>query len=284
MTHLLTPEEALRLVPDWNASEASIEALAGGLTNRTFHVRYRGRQFVLRLNSIYSETFAFDRALERQIMQHAHAAGLAPKVIFAADEAGVLLREHVTGQAWTSSDMHSDANLERLADLLRAVHALPLSGQPMDITGAASTYAANLEQYSDLRPFARRCVQIVAAAPDSDSVICSHNDIVAGNVIEGEQLALIDWEYACDNNAMYDLASAIGYHDLDRRAADTLRQAYTGSNAAIWQEHLDEELRVFDAIQWLWLANRQVIAPKQAQSTRLQLLKKRVLQGVAFRG
>ena len=87
---------------------------------------------------------------------------------------------------------------------------------------------------------------------------------------------MIDWEFACDNDPMFDLASAIGYHNLDADCAGTLLDAYTGGADGEAKERLDEQVRVYDAIQWLWLATRHLVYPSREQARRLEELQQRV--------
>ena len=95
-------------------------------------------------------------------------------------------------------------------------------------------------------------------------------------MIDDGGLKLIDWEYACDNDPLFDLAVTIGFHDLDRGRRDILLNAYAGSGAAEYQEQLDEQIRAYDATQWLWFAARQLVAPGRAQARRLEELQQRI--------
>ncbi|MDH4073810.1 MAG: hypothetical protein OEV41_11985, partial [Gammaproteobacteria bacterium] len=80
----------------------------------------------------------------------------------------------------------------------------------------------------------------------------------------------------CNHNPYFDLASAIGFHNLDRRRAAVLLDAYAGGVDGITQEKLDVQVRIFDAIQWLWLAARHLVRPKRWQAQRLEELQQRI--------
>ena len=100
--------------------------------------------------------------------------------------------------------------------------------------------------------------------------------MVAANIIGDPALKLLDWEYACDNDPMFDLASLVGFHNLDDDRQSDLLNAYAGGNDFALKEQLDVQVRLYDAIQWLWLANRQVITRTSAQATRLKELQQRI--------
>lgn len=268
--------EALEMVPGWDADLADVQELKGGLTNRTYHVRIEGTECVLRLDSEQSRLFQFDRKCELKILEAAGEAGLAPGVIYSNPDAGVLVTEYLPGRVWDESDLGTRDGLETLAALLRSVHALPACGQRVDTSAAARTYESFLEQRQGLHSFALRCVEIIDANPVRVDAVCCHNDIVAANVIESETHKLIDWEFACDNDPMFDLASAIGYHNLDMDCAGALLDAYTGGADGEARAQLDEQVRVYDAIQWLWLATRHLVYPSREQSRRLEELQQRI--------
>ena len=272
----MSPPDALAKIPGWEENNAEWRELKGGLTNRSYRIERGDEIFVLRLNAAHTNAFNLDRVSEISILRKAAAAGLAPELIYADTESGILLSRYVPGNAWDATDLDDDRKLELLADLLRRVHALPVSGELFDANRVAKRYAKNVRPHYGLHAFAIRCEEIVANMPASDTVRCCHNDIVAGNIIGNSSLKLLDWEYACDNNPMFDLASLIGFHNLKDDRQLTLLNAYVGGEDPGMKERLDAEIRLYDAIQWLWLANRHMITRTSAQATRLEQLQQRI--------
>ncbi|MFQ6005114.1 MAG: phosphotransferase [Woeseia sp.] len=276
MSDTLSPADALALIPGWDAASVSWRELEGGLTNRNYAVERGGESFVLRLDAAHTAAFNLDRTAEIEILEAASAAGLAPEPAFADPEFGILLTRYVSGRTWSAADLDDDGNVEALADLLRRVHALPASGVQFDPVAVARRYSAKLQAGYELREFGLRCQEVIATIPGIERFFCCHNDVVAANVIAQPDLMLLDWEYACDNERMFDLASLVGYHDLghDRRSA--LLSAYAGGKDPELQERLELQIRLYDAIQWLWLANRQLITRSESQAARLEELRRRI--------
>jgi thiamine kinase len=272
----LSAFEALDMVPGWDAGKADIEELTGGLTNRVYHVRSNGQECVLRLAGDNSGTFDLDRSCELAILETASDAGIAPAILYSNVDAGILMTEYLHGRVWQESDLESGDNIESLAELLRRVHALPPCCSPLDLTGIAERYQEYLNTRHDLHAFVSICVRIISERPIHETITCCHNDIVAENVIDSRGLNLIDWEYACDNDPLFDLASAIGFHNLDAERQHVLLSAYAGGATGELKEHLAEQVRVFDAIQWLWLAKRQLVSPHGEQVRRLEELQQRI--------
>jgi len=281
------------MVPGYDPATANIKEFKGGFTNRVFHVRSGERQCVLRLAALghpvlrgistsmyepadHSDTFDVDRSCELAILEMAGEAGIAPAVLYADVDAGILVTEYLRGKPWQESDLESSENIEALAKLLQLVHALPLCCSRVDLTGSAEKYEAYLKKYHGLHAFASTCVRIVSESPIHESVACCHNDIVAANIIDSGALKLIDWEYARDNDPLFDLASAIGFHNLDEGRQQMLLSAYAGGTNSELKERLAKQVRVFDAIQWLWLATRHLVSPHREQARRLEELQMRI--------
>jgi thiamine kinase-like enzyme len=276
MSEELNAFEALTLVPGWDPDEFDIQELKGGLTNRTYQLSRNDTDYVLRLDASDAGFFQFDRTCELINLAAASEAGLGPQVIHADQERGILIMEFLHGRVWDDADMQSAQSLESLAGLLQKTHALPLCGNRLDVRTVSVAYQHYLEQRHGLHAFATQCVEIIAGIPVHDTLVCCHNDIVAANVVDGGNLLLIDWEYSCDNDPLFDLASAIGFHNLDASLTEVLLSAYTGGADAALRERLDEQVRVYDAIQWLWLASRHLAFPSASQARRLECLQQRI--------
>src|SRR5690606_38987224 len=137
---------------------------------------------------------------ELKIHRQAARKELAPEIIFADVDAGILLCEYVPGPVWERSSLVDPRKLDLLATLLREVHSLPASGVALDASAAANRYAARASEKPELRSFAARCVEIVRKTPAVGPRACCHNDVVAPNVIGTSALKLLDWEYASDND------------------------------------------------------------------------------------
>ncbi len=276
MSTVLNPAEAVCLVSGWNARDFLIEELGGGLTNRVYKLEHGGEAYVLRLDDEHTDTIGLNRFRELTILRNASAAGLAPDIFHADAEQGILLSRYIDGRVWTSDDLASRDNIEALAEVLRRIHVLPLSGERFDPVGASGSYLGKLESRSDLHHFGERCKAIVESADEITVCCCCHNDVVAANVVASSDLVLLDWEYACDNDPMFDLASLIVYHELDEATANVLLNAYAGGKVPELRERLEVQIRVYGAILWLWLASRHMLSPNPSQARLLENLRRKL--------
>lgn len=261
---------------DLGAPPTGLRHFHTGLTNRSYRFELNGRPQVLRLDTGNAATLGMDRSREFAILERASAAGLAPEVRYADATAGVLVYAWLPGRPRAAGDLADGETLASIAGLLRAVHELPTCGSALDVAAAARRYAGITRADASLHAFADKCVAIVTATPPGERARCCHNDIVAGNLIGNGKLRLIDWEFACDNDSLFDLASLIGYHDLDAESAATLLAAYCGKRPGEERERLALQCRLFDALQWLWLAAEQVLRPSPRRLERLVQLGRRI--------
>ena len=190
------------------------------------------------------------RAAEAQVQTQAAQAGLASAVLFASDT--VYMTEYVDGVVWSSASLDDNENLDQLAAALKKLHALPLTGRKFDAIGAAHDYASSI---TDADPDkVRDSVQIIESMPLSNNICCCHNDLVAANIIATPDVRFLDWEYACDNDPLFDLATVVAHHRLSPARADYLLNAYFDDDANQWREQFARQVKLYEALLWLWEA------------------------------
>ena len=278
MTAHTDPRQLAARLLGWPVSEFTVETLSGGLTNRTFKLARGGETLALRLDADCTPVFNLNRPLELSIHTRASSSGLAPAIVAADPGAGALITRFVDGKRWTAADLAGSANIERLSGLLRRIHGLAPAGQPFAAATIAAGYLSRLESGDDLYSDAVRCVRLLEREDTCESNCCCHNDVVAENIIGVDRPVLIDWEYACDNDPLFDVASLIAYHDLEERVSEALLGAYTGGARGEHRERLATQLRIYDALYFVWLAARQSVDPQGGQVERLRELSVRIPQ------
>lgn len=242
----MNPEQAL----------AGIESLAGADLVREFHggpashsylVRHRDARYVLRIDTAIAQRLGLDRATEAVVLATVAEAGLGPEPVFVDVENGVLVTRYLEGSAWTEHELHKDDALERLAELLRRVHSLPAIGRPFELPYKLSTYAQAIGS-PKADELALEALDILAGLDRTDADLClCHNDVTCANIIGGDGLALIDWEYAAVGDPFFDLATIVQHHGLDDAQATKLLRVYFG-------QALDEDIHRLR--QWCELYGR----------------------------
>ena len=245
-----TVRNALAQIVGWE--NASFSELKGGLTNFCWLVDAGDRKAVLKIDDAPRGGPFSSRPSEAHIQTRAAARGLANEIVFVSDT--ILMTEYVAGVTWSGGCLDEDENLEKLAEAMRKLHSLPLTGRIFDAVGAAQGYARQIVDGDVDR--IRDCLAKVESMPLPHNLCCCHNDMVAANIICMPEVRFLDWEYACDNDPFFDIATVVAHHKLPPDRADYLLNAYFDGDGARWREQLARQTEFYDALHWLWEAAR----------------------------
>jgi thiamine kinase len=239
-----------------------IEPLKHGLTNRSWLVTTDGDRFVVRISDASAEELQIDRNSEAVVLQLVSQAGIGPDVLRCDPQRGILVTRYL-GATWSEHDAHVSENIDRLAGLLRRLHALevPSSVRTVDLAATVHGYLRTLDERgirSGLTlPSLRECADNAAGQLRKGSTAClCHNDVHHLNVVGGDSLRLIDWEYAGVGEPLFDLASLCVYHRYRKSQRERLLSAYAASSATVSWHRLELACWLFDYIRDLWMAVR----------------------------
>ena len=246
-----------RVAGDADAQRARLEPLAGGTHRRSWLVTFAdGRRAVLR-TPVGRSNALLDLATETRAMDAAARAGVAPRVLAADAASGALLTDYRDGAPWTLAQAREPSNLERLAALLRTLHALPIDLPVFAAERIAARYLAALPSYvrepsaaewgDELLTLTRR--YDVRYAP---TAFC-HNDLAAANVLDDGRLALVDFEYAVRADPLLDVANAAVMNGLGAEEQRALLTAYRRAVPATAElEELAWLVRMVRLMAWFW--------------------------------
>ncbi len=251
MSVAFSHENVIRNLPEWR--DATPTKLASGLTNETWLLQKDDRKAVLKIDERPRQSPYNSRLDEAAVQSLAAEAGLANNVLFA--DKRIYLTEYIEGSTWNPDDLDKEGKIEQLASALRRLHTLPLTGRSFDAVAAAQQYAQTIE-YPD-KQLVGVCMDTIKNSRLPNYLCCSHNDLVAENIIATPALKFIDWEFACDNDPMFDLATIVEHHELSEGQARSLLDNYFGGSGERWQPKLVEQQRLYLALYWLWLASRR---------------------------
>jgi thiamine kinase-like enzyme len=241
-----SPQAVLAGLPGWE--NATVVELAGGLSNRSWLVEAAKRKAVLKIDDQPRSAPYNSRKAEAQIQARAAREGLANRVLYVTDT--VYMTEYLEGTVWSPADLDDDEKLGHLAAALRRLHSLPLTGRVFDARQAARQYA---KRSGDADPERLgHCMRVIDEMPAPHHLCCCHNDLVAGNIIATPELRFLDWEYACDNDPFFDLATVAAHHELNEHQIETLLDAYFDGKGARWRQHLDRQAEAYSALLYLW--------------------------------
>jgi thiamine kinase-like enzyme len=245
-------ERVLQSLPGMARAHVSGQ-LSDGPSNASFRAETPFGPCVLRLDKAGADDLGLDRNNEKQMTQRVADAGLAPAFLVFEPDEGVSLRRFLPGRTWTPGDLRQADNLARLATVLRKLHRLEPAGAPFEPVAAARRYAERLDHpgaYETLKELEMLNREVSAMSPRPAHC---HNDLVCRNIIDGERLVLIDWEYTGTGDPYFDLAVVVQHHSLEHELALGFLQAYlerTPSNSEV--QHLDLQCRFYEQLLTLW--------------------------------
>ena len=249
-----SPENIVAALPERPSGPLRVEAVTHGLTNRTYRLTFSTETWMLRLSTVAESRVGIDRDREVRVLKRGSEVGVAPEVIHADPQKGILITSWVSGGTWTPARLANGSDRERLAQLLIEVHRMPLSGSVFEPTELAERYVRLVSQDSELYADCSHAATELDRASDAFELRCCHNDLITANIVGRPKPMLVDWEYACDNDPAFDLASLIEFHGLSERVADGLVDAYAPTAGAEWRERVDQQRRVYARLTLLWCA------------------------------
>ena len=274
---MLTVEQAIELIPISISKNLISITLLNSTNNRIYKIQTDKQSFILRLNNRYTDIFNIDRKKEIKVLRNASLARIAPEIIFEDYRKGILLTLFVEGRTWHLDDFEDQTKIRSLVKLLHSVHSLPLCGLKLNPVDLANNYILKLDTNTDSYEFSKICLSIIKNIDYSGNIRCCHNDIHPLNIIQGEHLMLIDWEYAYDNNPMFEIASISSFNNLRKGTELKLLDEYFGGSSNYSMRDYLLQKKLYEAIYWLWLACKQSNSGSNRDSELLLRLKSKLL-------
>lgn len=269
MTALLLAQanSVLASLPGWR--DARLEPLHIGQTPCSWLVTGANGRGILKIDPEPRVSPFIDRLHEQRLQDRAASEQIAARTLYA--DATTYFTEYVDGEPLTSKSLSDGTLFAQLVPVLKRLHALPVSGLRYNPLAAARRYAANIRG-SDSRTV-EHCLNTIAETEPKDDRRFCHNDLVAENIIAGNGIRLIDFEYACDNTPLFDLATLIEHHNLSADTEQQLLSLYFEGRTIEIAAELGRQKRRYNALYWLWLAERRGTSQ---QRDRLEELARRL--------
>lgn len=229
-------EAALAAVPGATA-DGGVHVLsplpAGGINTSYLVVTALG-EFVLRLadTSRRATLLGVDRDRERTLHDLATGAGLAPPVLARAADGRWQVRRFVHGVHWGGDDFDSPRQIARLGAALRRLQAIPVP--PLARFDPHTILDGWVEALSQRSPaeagaligevrVAQDALERIDAARRAPCIV--HSDLHGANILDGEGLTFIDWEYAQVADPLCECGSLLAAHPQLERHSELLLDA-----------------------------------------------------------
>ena len=214
---------------------ASIERLAG-LTNRNYKVAIGDERFVLRIPGEGTSEY-INRPHEAVAARIAADAGVNAEVLFFDGNDGLMLTRFVDGAVTMNGERFKD--LGAVARAAKAFHRMHECGKnfatEFNLFQKMDEYLAYLQTknaripdgYADVQKEAESVRAALNARPAA--LRPCHCDPLAENFLDtGERIFIIDWEYAGNNDPMWDLGDVSVEAGFGPEQDAALAEAYFG--------------------------------------------------------
>jgi len=215
----------------WPGQETHVEVLGGGITNHNLKVEVGAETYVLRVAGKDTSLLGIDRTVELEATKAAAALGIGPEVFAFVEPEGWLVTRFIAGSIPSVERLQEPTMLARVAAALRAFHEGPPIAACFDSFRVVELYRETAlargggipNAYEEAHEVASRIERIREGATPAPC----HNDLLNANFLDdGEQLRIVDWEYAGMGDPFFDLANFSINHELDESGRRVLLDAY----------------------------------------------------------
>ena len=212
-----------------------VTELAGGLTNRNYKVTTPDGTYVVRISGGATGALAIDRDHEHRNSVIAAESGVGAPVYARLPEEEALVIGYIDGRTLTDDDFTGPGVIERAAAACRRLHDGTRFVNDFDMFDVQRTYLTIVRRHGyrlpdDYLGFESDVARIRGAlAVRRVPTVPCNNDLLAGNFIdEGHRMRLIDYEYAGNNDACFELGNIGSECHLDDDQLELLVTSYYG--------------------------------------------------------
>jgi aminoglycoside phosphotransferase (APT) family kinase protein len=212
----------------WPVGIESIESIGTGITNHNFKVVVGGVAFVVRIAGKDTDLLGIDRRVELDASLAAAELGIGPEVVAFLEPEGYLVTRFVEGEVGRFEVAEAAALLRRFHD------GRGIAGR-FDSFRVVEGYASFASERGVTLPpayeRARELAVRIEARRGPYTLRPCHDDLLAANFVhDGEQLRIVDWEYAGMGDPAFDLANFAVNNGLDEEGDRALLEAYGGGD------------------------------------------------------
>lgn len=214
----------------------AVSILKKGMTNRSFLFEIQGQRYIMRLPGEGTEQL-ISRRQEAEVYALLQGSGICDEVVYLSPDNGYKVTKFLHNAR--SCDPFSEEDLVRAMDLLHRFHDLQLhSSHEFDLFAKAEEYRSFLKgapsRYPDHEQVKERVFTLKPFLDaHAEKKVLSHIDAVPDNFLfytdpdsDQEQLVLIDWEYAGNQDPLVDLAMFSIYAMYNQADMEHLLQLY----------------------------------------------------------
>lgn len=220
----------------FSGERIDVRCLLGGANNRNYTAEDGGRKVVVRIANSFSERFSIDRVSALQAQRDAAGAGLAPRLLAAKLPEGHAVSEFLEGETLRDDTIAEDWAVAAVGRALRKLHETKSSCRRSSAFEEIRAWIEwahrdGVDLPADLEALLEATDRVEQLGFELDlPIVFCHNDTVPQNFLRGpgESVLLVDWDFAGNAWASFEIASFIAVARLDERQREILLEAYAG--------------------------------------------------------
>lgn len=254
-----------------------ISDLSNWRRNRCWLIESESERLVLRTAGKLDGPLGVDRRREIASHRAAAEAGIAPPIVFADPERGVIITRFEPGQP---CDTAVSEQRDALARCLKYLHELPAVEAQNDLIATVENDARRTDQLSHELAAELQAVFEEYRGLSVLSTLCHCDPIPENTLYTDERVVLLDWEYAQAADPYFDLAAVVEEHALDAEQTRQLLAVY-GIEAADADRRLFLLRVLYRVLALVWYCKLAATAngtkTLTSDAARIQLAALRVL-------
>jgi thiamine kinase-like enzyme len=248
------------------AEAKKIEPLKAGFSNYSYLIN---QHYVLRLKKATEDRF-YDAQKEDRVIRAIAPLKISESVAFFNEKDGTKLSLYLHRTQKMIGDPAPE-QLSLVAKALRKLHRAKIRmGFSFDLFERFKYYRSQCADFVDTH-YERKTIASVERFYNEEPFVLCHNDVVNGNLLfRKRKLFLIDFEYAADNNPLFDLASFLSENDIeDERVRRSFLKSYFNKRCDEKTYRRVQRFIAFQDILWYYWSQMHYIRTKQQVYKRI---------------
>ena len=256
------------------AAEVKVrETLQDDSISTVYLIDYQGIPSVLRLDKPVTDYLGLDRSAEFHLLSCFQSYGFSPEPLYSDPREGILIYRFIEGKALTPTELGTKAKLVELGKVIRSMHHLQLPDFKTRFVDQIRHYEKELKNDADMSLLKRGIELFESLTKNEDDWVVCHNDLIAANLVQGERLFILDWEYASLNHPYFDLATVLENHAMTDSQSKQFLDAYSGKRQSIDLVQLDQwrQLTHYISLFWLMVIKKYATISEKEKVTMVNL-------------
>ena len=208
---------------------------------------------ILRVDYPCARKINVDRENEIFILSQLKILDFSPEVLFSDLSYGILVWRYIEGIEFSLGKDSNEVFLKTLGTELKKIHDIDLPKSKKKYFSNDINFYRNLLKEVPENIILHRGFDLYDKLNNSDNYVFSHNDLNKTNLLWGDRLFFLDWEYSSFNNPFFDIASLSNAYNLSKVDRAILWKAYTNNEYSVLNDtNLREWMLFCHYLEYMW--------------------------------